>query len=137
MVSALSTTRIGAGWPKRSGIKAAVLAAFLGLGTAGPVWAHAHLASAVPPVDSTVRTAPAQITITFTERLERNLSRITVKDAAGVQVDKGDSAVSAGDAKVIAVSLKDIPPGTYSVSWTATSVDTHRTTGEFKFTVRP
>ena len=33
------------------------------------------------------------------------------------------------------VALKALPPGDYKVSWHVVSVDTHRTIGDFSFTV--
>ena len=41
------------------------------------------------------------------------------------------------DAKELIVSLPDLPAGTYKVVWHVLSVDTHKTQGDFKFTVQP
>lgn len=111
--------------------------AILALAGAEPAWSHAHLVSAVPAVDGTVRSAPSEVSLAFTERLEEKLSRIVVRDAAGRQVDKGDTRFAGGDAKALVVSLGTLAPGTYTVSWTARSVDTHQTTGSFTFIVKP
>ncbi len=99
--------------------------------------AHAHLREAEPPVGGTVRSAPAQVDLTFSEAVEPRFSTVAVTDAAGAQVDKRDLHVVAGDGKHLAVSLGALPPGTYSVAWHATSVDTHKTEGSFTFTVAP
>jgi methionine-rich copper-binding protein CopC len=32
---------------------------------------------------------------------------------------------------------KPLPPGVYTVTWSAVSVDTHHTQGDFQFTVKP
>jgi methionine-rich copper-binding protein CopC len=111
--------------------------AILALFGAAPAWAHAHLESATPAVDGTIRAAPAEVSITFTEKLEEKLSRVVVKDAGGQQVDKGDTRLADSSAKRLVVSLGTLPAGTYTVSWTAASVDTHRTTGSFTFIVKP
>ena len=63
--------------------------------------------------------------------------RVTVANAAGARVDKGDLHSIDGDAKHLAVSLGAIPPGTYTVVWRATAVDTHKTEGAFTFTLVP
>ena len=99
-----------------------------------PAWAHAHLVSAEPPVDSTVSAAPAAVTITFTEGVEPRFSGIEVTAAGGANVDQGDAHL-AGDNRHLAVGLKPLPPGTYTVHWHATAVDTHKTDGTFRFTV--
>ncbi|MEZ2410369.1 copper homeostasis periplasmic binding protein CopC [Bosea sp. RCC_152_1] len=114
----------------------AALAAILAGGVPRPAWAHAHLAAASPAVDSTVRGAPREVSITFTEKLEGKLSSIAVKDSAGRPVDAGNSALADASGKKLAVGLRsDIGTGKYTVSWVAVSVDTHRTTGSFGFTV--
>ena len=115
-----------------------VLALAVGLGAAGlagPALAHAFLQSATPAVGSTVA-APSEVEITFTEGVEPRFSSIAVQDAAGGSVTAG-TVHPAGGAARLAVALKPLPPGTYQVSWHATAVDTHRTEGSFRFTVRP
>lgn len=104
----------------------------------GPGLAHAHalLRSAQPPVGGTVRTAPAQVEITFSEAVEPRFSVITVTDGAGKQVDRGNVHTD-GDAHRLAVGLGMLGPGAYRVEWHATSVDTHKTEGSFSFTVAP
>jgi hypothetical protein len=37
--------------------------------------------------------------------------------------------------RVLIIQLPKLPPGTYTVIWHVTSVDTHKTEGNFKFTV--
>lgn len=41
------------------------------------------------------------------------------------------------DNKLFSVGLSTLPPGTYTVIWHATSVDTHKTEGKFHFMVKP
>ncbi|HST75230.1 MAG TPA: copper homeostasis periplasmic binding protein CopC [Acetobacteraceae bacterium] len=100
-------------------------------------WAHARLRSAEPAVGGTVRTAPAQVEITFSEAVEPRFSDITVHDASGRQVDRKDVHVSASDAHRLTVGLEALQPGQYTVNWHATSVDTHKTEGSYSFTVAP
>jgi methionine-rich copper-binding protein CopC len=97
--------------------------------------AHALLDQAVPPVGGTVAKAPADVTIVFSETVEPAFSSIAVTDAAGNRVDTGKAQTVSGDAKRLAVGVKPLSPGTYTVTWHATSTDTHRTQGHFSFTV--
>lgn len=99
-----------------------------------PAWAHAHLHSAAPAVDSTVRKAPEKVVVSFTEALEKGFSNVSVKDAQGRTVDKGDIEISD---KTLSVSVGDLAPGVYTVEWDILSVDTHKTKGSFNFTVKP
>ncbi|WP_377848715.1 copper homeostasis periplasmic binding protein CopC [Bosea sp. UC22_33] len=98
--------------------------------------AHAHLKTASPAEGATVA-APPEITLSFTEELEAKLSSITVKDARGGVVSAAPAEAVPGDRKALKILLKPVSPGTYSVEWAATSVDTHRVTGQYRFTVRP
>jgi methionine-rich copper-binding protein CopC len=117
--------------------KTAVFALLLTLTYAGSAFAHAHLTSAVPQPDGTVATAPAIVTINFTEGLEAKLSSIRVDDASGAEVDQGDVHLNPQNNKQLIVGLKPLPPGLYKVTWKATATDTHKTNGSYMFTVTP
>lgn len=109
----------------------AVLSIFLNF---APAFAHARLRESSPAVES-AGTAPQDVSITFSEALEPKLSTITVTDAAQGRVDQGELHVVQGNARVVAIGLKPLVPGVYTVKWHATSVDTHTTDGTFSFTV--
>jgi copper resistance protein C len=94
--------------------------------------AHAHLDHAVPAVGSTVSTPPPDVTITFTQDLEAAFSGVEVTDASGSRVDQGEAKISGN---VMQIGLKSLTPGTYTVHWHAVSVDTHKTQGDFSFSV--
>ena len=112
--------------------EAAILAvAALALATA-PANAHAHLSRAEPRVDSTVASAPKEVTLSFTEALESVFSTIEVTDAGGARMDEGEPRISG---KVMSIGLKALSPGAYKVYWRALSADTHKTEGSFMFRV--
>ena len=98
-------------------------------------FAHAHLHTATPAEAASVTEAPVEVALSFTEALERSLSTITVLDAAGRRVD--DGPVRAPEANRLTVRLKPLPAGVYTVQWSVTSVDTHRSEGHYSFTVAP
>ena len=95
--------------------------------------AHAYLDRANPRVGSTVRAAPREVTLWFSQKLEPSFSSAQVNDAAGARVDRG-ARVSGMQ---IHVPVKSLPPGTYRVRWRVLSVDTHTTEGSFSFRVGP
>ena len=101
----------------------------------GHAWAHAFLQTAEPAVGSSVQRPPTQVVIDFTEEVEPRFSTFTVQDSHGMRVDKADPHL-AGDAAHLAVSLKPLAPGDYTVVWHATATDTHKTQGKFTFTVQ-
>jgi copper resistance protein C len=108
------------------------------LGASGsPAFAHAQLRKAIPAVGSTVRAAPASVTLLFSEDVEPDFSSIAVRDAAGARVEAGAARTAQGDAKTLVVGLKPLAAGAYTVEWHVTSVDTHKTEGRFSFVVAP
>jgi copper resistance protein C len=98
--------------------------------------AHAFLDHALPAVGATVAQAPAEVTLWFTQPLEPAFAGCVITNAAGQRVDTGRVAVDPKDPTALHVPLKSLPAGDYKVSWHVVSVDTHRTTGDFSFTVR-
>jgi copper resistance protein C len=98
----------------------------------GEASAHALLDHAEPRVGNTVATAPREVTLWFTQRLEPAFSTITVTNVAGQRVDAGKTRVSGNQ---MSVSLRSGGAGTYRVNWRVLSVDTHRTDGSFTFRV--
>jgi methionine-rich copper-binding protein CopC len=119
---------------RRSFLALALASASLGGANAG---AHAFLDHAAPAVGSTVHGSPPQLKLWFTQQLEPAFSSAQILDRSGKRVDKADAKVDANDASVLVVSLPQLAPGTYKVTWRVLSVDTHVTEGDFTFDVAP
>jgi hypothetical protein len=115
-------------------VAATVLAIAVTLG-ASRVQAHAFLDHSSPAVGSTVPAAPAAVTMWFTQQLEPAFTTATVTDKSGNNVDSSAARVDPQEPTELRVSLRPLPPGTYTVSWHALSVDTHTTQGHFTFDV--
>jgi methionine-rich copper-binding protein CopC len=98
-------------------------------------FAHAHLVRATPAAGGTVHDAPGEVVLRFNEKLETAFSTVVVRDAAGKQVDKADGQVDKADHTVMKVSLQPLTPGVYKVEWRALSTDTHKSNGDFAFTI--
>ena len=96
--------------------------------------AHATLDRAVPAVGSTVSAAPKEVVLNFTSKLEAAFSTIEVRNAQGTAMQSGKTIVKGAQMRV---PVKALPPGAYKVIWKVLSVDTHRTQGDFTFTVGP
>ena len=94
--------------------------------------AHAFLDHASPRVGTAVSTAPREVTLVFTQKLESAFSGIKVTNAAGQRVDTGGTRVNGS---TMSVSLRGGGTGTYRVDWKVLSVDTHTTQGSFTFRV--
>ncbi len=95
--------------------------------------AHAFLDHAIPGVGSTVSGSPSELELRFTQNVVVALSGVTLTSTAGaIAVAKPDG----NGADLLRVRLdRALPPGTYTVSWHVVSVDTHPTSGSYKFTV--
>jgi copper resistance protein C len=114
-----------------------LLIAILALGAAAPAWGHAFLERAEPRVGSTVKSAPAQVRVWFTQNLEPAFSSLEVVSERGERVDQGPAKPDPGNPTLLQVPLKQVGPGTYRVKWRVLSVDTHVTEGDFTFSVKP
>ncbi len=112
------------------------IVAVLALLMAGPLHAHAVLKSASPAAGSTAKTAPTEVALTFSEKLEPKFSSIVVQDAKGTAVQSG-KAQGGNDSTELRVPLKPLAPGIYKVTWRVLSVDTHRRQGSYTFRVGP
>ena len=113
-----------------------VLFALVMLGSASSARAHAALERAVPPVGSQVDQAPRQVVLTFTEGVEAAFSTIELRGPNGSPVTIGQPQMANGNKRQLSVELPALSGGQYTVVWHATSVDTHKTEGSFRFTVR-
>ena len=107
------------------------------LGVTSGAFAHAFIDHADPKVGGKVKTSPKEVRIWFTEKLEPAFSSIRVLDAQEKQVDKGDPRVDSKDPTLLIVSLPPLRAGKYKVVWRVTSVDTHKTEGDFQFQIVP
>lgn len=97
--------------------------------------AHAQLLSATPAVGSSIGEVPDQLSLVFSEGVEPAFSSIQVTDVAGVRVDRDDLRRNPQKPGGLIVGLKKLTPGIYRVQWKVTSVDTHKSQGNFTFTV--
>lgn len=107
-------------------------AALFALAISTAAHAHAMLDHSEPRVGSTSATAPKEVVLFFTQKLEPAFSSIEVSDANGARVDQGKTNVST---TTMRVGLKQLQPGTYRVRWHVLSTDTHTTEGSFNFQV--
>ena len=104
---------------------------------ASSTFAHAFVDHASPAVGSTVHAPLAEVKIWFTEKLVLPFSDLRVLDASAKEVDKHDKHLDPENGGLFIVSVPSLKPGKYTVSWRATSVDTHVTNGTYTFEVTP
>jgi copper transport protein len=117
--------------------KAALVLALIvfGLLAASPqVFAHAVLIQASPLQASELQTSPAEIRLTFNERLEKKLYAIEVIDSGGKALNKEHASLS-DDQKELSLPLAKLSDGYYTVTYRVISADGHPVSGAYVFTL--
>ena len=99
------------------------------------VWAHAHPKSEVPADGATVATPP-EVNITFDDALEPALSTLTVSDMQSHPVTNAKAELDSATHKTLSLKMPPLTVGTYLVKWVAVSLDGHRTSGSYRFSVK-
>ncbi len=101
-------------------------------------FAHAFLERAVPGVGATVTGSPSELQLTFTQNIVLSFSGVQISAVGGGAIPAGKPTLDPASPNVLHVRLgQALKPGTYAVSWHVVSVDTHPTSGTYKFTVAP
>lgn len=107
----------------------------MALFTVPAVFAHTHLRSATPAADSRVASV-SELRLGFSEGVEATFSRVQITAADGANIAVSGIASAPGDQKVLIVTpSQPLPPGEYQVHWQAVSVDTHKSAGDYRFSV--
>ncbi|MFE1412387.1 copper resistance CopC/CopD family protein [Streptomyces sp. NPDC058746] len=118
---------------------ALVLAALLAtlFTAAAPATAHAALTASDPKDGAVVATAPAQVTLSFSEQVAMGGDSIRILDPQGKRVDTGELRdLCSGNTVRYGTALRSgLPNGTYTVAWQAVSADSHPISGAFTFSV--
>ncbi|WP_405979696.1 copper resistance protein CopC [Streptomyces sp. NBC_00158] len=118
---------------------ALVLAALLAtlFTAAAPATAHAALTASDPQDGAVVATAPAQVTLSFSEQVAMGDDSIRVMDPQGKRVDTGElrDMCSGSTIRYGTALHPGLPNGTYTVAWQAVSADSHPISGAFTFSV--
>jgi len=103
--------------------------------TASVAAGHAVLQRTEPRVESTLKRAPDEVKLYFSERLEPAYSALRVLNDVGVQVDRRDSRIDRANPALLRATLPALPPGTYKVLWRVLSIDADVTEGAFTFRI--
>ncbi|AIR99248.1 copper resistance protein CopC [Streptomyces glaucescens] len=120
---------------RRPALLAALLTLLVLLGSAPPAAAHAALSGTDPRDGTVLRTAPRQLTLSFTESvgLLDGSVRLFGPDNRRVRIDEARHAPDGDD--TVRVPLPGLRTGTYTVAWRVVSADSHPVSGAFTFSV--
>ncbi len=99
-----------------------------------PALAHANLIRSSPAANATPDQPPDEIRLWFTEPLEAEYSRISLRDSEGEPVTLAPVQIPADDAHQMFVPLEPLPEGLYTITWrTVSASDGHASEGTFAF----
>jgi len=122
--------------PKTMHIAACTVLLFGAL--AGQALAHAELISTTPEADSTVKAAPTELDLKFSEGLNLKFSGVKLAGPDKEAVKTGTAALGPNDDTTLVLPLPaPLVAGTYTVEWHVLSSDGHKTHGSYGFTVKP
>jgi methionine-rich copper-binding protein CopC len=112
---------------------AAILAALCLLTLPTLVLGHVELTESSPQAGDNLDTAPSEVSVTFDDELDPDLSSFTVTDADGTEVGSGEVDLTVADRNVMNGAVTITDPGVYTVSYTVAGVDGHVLEGTFSF----
>ncbi|MET7485071.1 copper resistance protein CopC [Streptomyces sp. NPDC005538] len=112
------------------------LLALLLLGTAGTASAHAALETTDPADGSVLKSAPRDVTLTFSESvtLLDDSFRVYDPDNRRVKTSSAHHAKDASDTASVTLPAK-LGTGTFTVAWRVVSADSHPVSGAFTFSI--
>ena len=97
--------------------------------------AHAKLARSEPAAASTLRSAPGEVGLWFTERLEPSFSAAHLLDGERRRVDGAEGKVDGANPALLRMALPPLGTGRYTVVYRVVSIDIHVTAGELTFSI--
>ncbi|MFF3090948.1 copper resistance CopC/CopD family protein [Streptomyces nojiriensis] len=106
------------------------------IGGAGSAFAHAGLSGSDPAEGAVLKTAPKQVTLTFTESVTFADGSLRVLSPENERVNPRPAQHADGKENTAQVDLSDkLPQGTYTVAWRVVSADGHPISGAFVFSI--
>jgi copper resistance protein C len=114
-------------------VAAASAATILAVLAGGPALAHNSLVEAVPKKDAVLKKAPAEVRLTFLQKLDARFTTIVVTDAGKQKVPTGEPEAEGKTGTVTFAG--ELPNGDYTVAYRVVSSDGHPVQGSYKFTL--
>jgi methionine-rich copper-binding protein CopC len=100
-----------------------------------PAFAHSRPKTMTPAANSIV-SAPAEVSVFFTEPLEPKFSSLQLTDEKGTVLSTASSTMEPADHTHLILALPKLAPGVYYVHWISAATDGHRMDGDYAFTVK-
>lgn len=98
----------------------------------GIAQAHSSLTTSTPAKDAVLSESPTQIALQFSHPIRLTALKLQKDSDAAQKLEPLPTAAAAE----LAVPVKSLAPGKYTVSWRAVGADNHVMSGEFQFSVK-
>lgn len=96
-------------------------------------WAHSKLESSTPAADAKITESVKEVSLSFNENIDENLSTLKVKNAQGEAVEV--SEVKVNQNTMLGTLAAPVPSGSYTVEWKIVGGDGHPVDGTYAFEV--
>ncbi|KOP68729.1 copper resistance protein CopC [Bacillus sp. FJAT-18019] len=96
-------------------------------------WAHSKLETSTPPADAKLTENVSEVSVSFNENIDENLSTIKIKNEQGEAVEVAEVTVS--ENKMVGTLAAPLPSGSYTVEWKIVGGDGHPVDGTYNFEV--
>lgn len=95
--------------------------------------AHSKLKTSTPPADAKLTENVSEVSLSFNENIDENLSTIKIKNEQGDVVEVSEVTVSENN--MVGTLASPLPSGSYTVEWKIVGGDGHPVDGTYNFEV--
>lgn len=121
---------------RRTFIRSLLLGAALPVAAIAAVLPHAKLKSSLPSAGTTV-TAPKELRLTFSEKVELKIAKVTLLRGTEEVAVLGDVAADAQAPETVVIPvMKPLAAGSYTVKYRVAGSDGHPMGGSYVFSVK-
>lgn len=96
-------------------------------------WAHSKLETSTPAADAKLTESVQEVSLSFNENIDENLSTLKVKNAQGESVEVAEVKVNQNT--MLGTLAAPLPSGSYTVEWKIVGGDGHPVDGTYAFEV--
>ncbi|EFU41208.1 copper resistance protein CopC [Paenibacillus vortex V453] len=96
-------------------------------------WAHSKLETSTPAADAKLTESVKEVSLTFNENIDENLSTVKIKNAQGESVEVSEVKVT--QSTLLGTLAAPLPSGSYTVEWKIVGGDGHPVDGTYAFEV--
>ncbi|MFE0556770.1 copper resistance protein CopC [Paenibacillus sp. NPDC058910] len=96
-------------------------------------WAHSKLETSTPAADAKLTESVQEVSLSFNENIDENLSTLKIKNAQGESVEVAEVKINQNT--MLGTLAAPLPSGSYTVEWKIVGGDGHPVDGTYAFEV--